>query len=38
MMFTLMLLVGMFILGRNELKPKAFSQGTPIMHSTKFAF
>lgn len=37
-MFTLMLSVGMFILRRNELKPKAFSQGAPIMHFSKFAF
>lgn len=31
-------LVGMFIFRRNELKPKAFSQGAPIMLSTEFAF
>lgn len=37
-MFTLMLSVGMFVLRRNELKPKAFSQGAPIMHSSKLAF
>lgn len=38
MLFTLMFLVGMFILERNELRPKAFSQGAPIIHSTEFAF